>query len=310
MIADGGNKMSSQTKIKYLNVDRKQLESSTSKNHGIDHLKSLMRSLLDQKIHGISFSPYIGEQNPAQFDWITPEQIESRLSIIKPYVHWIRTFSCTLGNEAIAPIAKRHGLKTLVGAWIGDDLEMNEAELDNVIRIAKEGHADMVAIGNEVMLREDIPLELLMGYLRRFKEAVPHVPVGYVDAYYTFVNEPKLLDVCDVIFANCYPFWEKCDLEHAVSYMKEMVAFVKKVSQDKEVIISETGWPTKGEAFGDALPSYEHAARYFVDTYNWAHEQNISIFYFSSFDESWKTDEEGEYGAYWGLWDHHGVYKF
>jgi glucan 1,3-beta-glucosidase len=195
-------------------------------------------------------------------------------------------------------------LKTLVGAWIGDDLEMNEAELDNVIRIAKEGHADLVAIGNEVMLREDIELDVLLGYLKRFKEAVPHVPVGYVDAYYTFVNEPRLLEYCDVVFANCYPFWEKCDLEHAVSYMKEMYAFVKKVAQNKEVIISETGWPTKGEAFGDAKPSFEHAARYFIDTYQWAKSNDIKVFYFSSFDESWKTDEEGEYGAYWGYGTH------
>jgi len=302
--------MSSQVKIKYLNVDRTKLESSQSKPLALDQLKKEVTGLLNHQIHGISFSPYIGEQNPAQFDWITPEQIESRLSIIKPYVKWIRTFSCTLGNEAIAPIAKKHGLKTLVGAWIGDDLEMNEAELDNVIRIAKEGHADLVAIGNEVMLREDIELDVLLGYLRRFKEAVPHVPVGYVDAYYTFVNEPRLLEYCDVVFANCYPFWEKCDLEHAVSYMKEMYAFVKKVAQNKEVIISETGWPTKGEAFGDAKPSFEHAARYFIDTYQWANANGIKVFYFSSFDESWKTDEEGEYGAYWGLWNHQGVYKF
>jgi glucan 1,3-beta-glucosidase len=302
--------MSSQVKIKYLNVDRTKLESSQSKPLTLDQLKKEVTGLLNHQIHGISFSPYVGEQNPAQFDWITPEQIESRLSIIKPHVKWIRTFSCTLGNEAIAPIAKKHGLKTLVGAWIGDDLEMNEAELDNVIRIAKEGHADLVAIGNEVMLREDIELDVLLGYLKRFKEAVPHVPVGYVDAYYTFVNEPRLLDYCDVVFANCYPFWEKCDLEHAVSYMKEMYAFVKKAAPDKEIIISETGWPTKGEAFGDAKPSFEHAARYFIDTYQWANANHIKVFYFSSFDESWKTDEEGEYGAYWGLWDHQGVYKF
>lgn len=302
--------MSSQTKVKFLNVDRNKLQSSRTNKLTVDALKHQVSTILNNQIHGISFSPYMGEQNPAQFDWITPEQIESRLSIIKPYVKWIRTFSCTLGNEAIAPIAKKLGFKTLVGAWIGDNLDMNEAELDNVIRIAKEGHADLVAIGNEVMLREDLPLDVLISYLKRFKEAVPHVKVGYVDAYYTFVNEPLLLEYCDVIFANCYPFWEKSDLEHAVSYMKEMYAFVKRVAKDKEVIISETGWPSKGEAFGKAKPSFEHAARYFIDTYQWAHEENVKVFYFSSFDESWKTDDEGEYGAYWGLWDHLGVYKF
>jgi len=302
--------MSSQTKTKYLMADREKLQKLDLKTSSLDELKIKMKDLLNQKIHGISFSPYTENQNPALFSWITPEQIEERLSIIKPYVHWIRTFSCTLGNEAIAPIAKKHGLKTLVGAWIGDDLEMNEAELDNVIRIAKEGHADIVAIGNEVVLREDIPTELLISYIKRFKEAVPHVPVGYVDAYYTFVNDPELVEVSDVILANCYPFWEHCNISYALSYMKEMVEFVKKVSLTKEVIISETGWPTKGESYGEAQPSFENAARYFTETYHWANQQGIKVFYFSSFDETWKVDEEGEYGAYWGIWDGKGTYKF
>ncbi len=302
--------MSSKVKTKYLLVDRKKLGLSTTDKESIDELKLKIKHLLNEKIYGISFSPYIDNQNPGQFDWISPEQIENRLSIVKPYVQWIRTFSCTLGNEAIAPIAKKHGLKTLVGAWIGENIEMNEAELDNVVRLAKEGNADMVAIGNEVMLREDISLELLISYIKRFKEAVPNVPVGYADAYYTFVNEPELLDVCDVVFANCYPFWERCNYSYAISYMKEMYAFVKKVSKSKEVIISETGWPTKGESYGDALPSYKNAARYFVETYAWANANKIKVFYFSSFDETWKSDEEGEYGAYWGLWNNKGIYKF
>ncbi|MCK7488119.1 MAG: hypothetical protein MZU97_23550 [Bacillus subtilis] len=163
--------MSSKLKIKYLMVDRKQLELSKSKTQSLDLIKQKMKRLLDDKIHGISFSPYIRNQNPAQFDWISPEQIASRLAVIQPYVQWIRTFSCTLGNEGIAPIAKKQGLKTLVGAWIGDDLEMNEAELDNVIRIAKEGHADIVAIGNEVLLREDIPVELLLSLFAPFQRS-------------------------------------------------------------------------------------------------------------------------------------------
>ena len=32
-------------------------------------------------------------------------------------------------------------------------------------------------------------------------------------------------------------------------------------------------------------------------------KDTIEIFYFSSFDESWKVGAEGDVGAYWGLWD-------
>jgi exo-beta-1,3-glucanase (GH17 family) len=103
----GGFRMSSKVKVNYLMVDRDKLEKSNSSQESLDSLKTKMKSLLSNKIHGISFSPYTEDQNPARFDWISPDQIESRLSIIKPYVQWIRTFSCTLGNEAIAQIAKK-----------------------------------------------------------------------------------------------------------------------------------------------------------------------------------------------------------
>jgi exo-beta-1,3-glucanase (GH17 family) len=34
------------------------------------------------------------------------------------------------------------------------------------------------------------------------------------------------------------------------------------------------------------------------------------MFYFSSFDESWKVEAEGDVGAYWGLWNKDEVIKF
>ena len=39
-------------------------------------------------------------------------------------------------------------------------------------------------------------------------------------------------------------------------------------------------------------------------------EENIETFYFSSFDELWKIDDEGDVGAYWGLWDKNGELKY
>ena len=72
----------------------------------------------------------------------------------------------------------------------------------------------------------------------------------------------------------------------------------------KPVIVSETGWPNIGSATDGAEPSYENAVKYFVDTCKWAEEEDVEIFYFSAFDE------EGDVGAYWGLWDKDGRPKF
>jgi exo-beta-1,3-glucanase (GH17 family) len=274
----------------------------------IKELQAEVSTLLADKIHGLSFSPYISGQSPGT--QITEAQIHQRLQLMAPYVKWVRTFSCTEGNELIPKIAAEYGLKTLVGVWLEDDLENNEKELANAIKVAQAGHADLLAVGNEVLLREEMSQEQLIDYIHRAKQGAPGVPVGYVDAYFLFEDNQKVTDACDVIFANCYPFWEGYPAEHALVHMKDMYRRAQKVAPGKKVIISETGWPDQGSSERAAVPSYENAIRYFVDSYHWTQEEGIELFYFSSFDEDWKVADEGDVGAYWGILDKDGNHKY
>ena len=271
-------------------------------------LRELVRQILADKIHGLSFSPYVEGQGPGTA--VGEDQIRNRLAMIEPFARWIRTFSCTDGHELIPAIARERGLKTLVGVWLDNDKEHNELELSNAIRIAQEGHVDILGVGNEVLLRGDLTEDELLDYISRAKAALPDVEVGYVDAYFEFADHPRITEACDVLLANCYPFWEECPAEHALLYMKEMYRRAQAVANGKHVIVSETGWPNIGTAEGAAVPSLENAIKYFVDTFRWAESDDIDIFYFSSFDESWKVDAEGDVGAYWGLWDKDGQPKY
>jgi exo-beta-1,3-glucanase (GH17 family) len=274
----------------------------------VDDLRALVRKILEAKIHGISFSPYVEGQGPGT--QITEAQIRERLAFIQPYVKWVRSFSCKEGNEQIPAIAAENGLKNMVGIWLDDDREQNEVEIANAIEVAKAGHADILAVGNEVLLRGDISEDELLDYIHRVKAAAPDTEVGYVDAYFEFVDHPRVTAACDVLLANCYPFWEGCSAEHALLYMKEMYRRVVNVANGKKVIISETGWPNVGTPTKGSVPSFENAIKYFIDTYQWAEQDGIEIFYFSSFDETWKVDAEGDVGAYWGLWDKDGNPKY
>jgi len=273
-----------------------------------EELKALVRAVLDQKIHGLCFSAYVEGQKPGSI--LSEEQIRERLAIIAPYTNWVRTFSCTDGHELIPAIAKSMGLKTMVGVWLDDDHEHNEEELAAGIEIAKRGDADILAVGNEVLLRGELTEDQLIDCIERAKAGAPGVDVGYVDAYFEFVDHPRITAACSVLLANCYPFWEGCPAEWALLYMKEMYRKVQAVSEGKRVIVSETGWPDKGTAEQGAVPSYENAIKYLLDTCKWAEEDSIELFYFSSFDEAWKVAAEGDVGAYWGLWDTHGNPKY
>jgi GPH family glycoside/pentoside/hexuronide:cation symporter len=272
-------------------------------------IRTQFSEILNNGLHGLCFSPYVEGQETG--DILSENQIRRRLDVIIPHAKWIRSFSCTEGNELIPEIANKKGLKTLVGAWISDDKERNEKEIQSLIALAKAGLVNIAAVGNEVLHREEISEQELLEYIRRVREALPDsIPVGYVDAYYQFLDRPVLVAACDVILANCYPFWEGSDNRYALSYLDRMMGLTQQVANGKKVIITETGWPSKGDNVEAAEPSKMNAMKYFIAVQEWAKNKNIELFYFSSFDESWKVKQEGEVGAGWGIWDKNENLKF
>lgn len=273
-----------------------------------EQIQSLFRQILEGGMHGLCYSAYEEGQKPG--DILTVEQIRQRMKIIAPYTKWVRSFSCIEGNELVPKVAREFGIKTLVGAWLGKDEDLNEQEIASLIQLSKEGYVDIAAVGNEVLYRKDMSEEALLDYIHRVKNAIPEVPTGYVDAYYEFSACPKITDACDVILSNCYPFWEGCHIDYSLVYMKQMYQQAVQAANGKKVIITETGWPSQGKNLDGAEPSAENAMKYFINTQQWSREEGIDIFYFASFDESWKVGAEGDVGAYWGLWDMHQNLKF
>jgi len=209
----------------------------------LEELKSLWHKTIQEGFHGICFSMYEDGQEPG--DDISFAQVERRILKLKPHVKAIRSFSCIEGNEHVAVAAKKHGLSTLVGAWLSDDKEANEEEIEGLIALAKAGNVDVAAVGNEVLYRNDLSLEELLGYIKRVKDALKdlNIPVGYVDAYYEFSRHPELVEQSDIILANLYPYWEGCPIDYALGHMQAMYGQVVDAAQGKPIIISETGWP-------------------------------------------------------------------
>ena len=80
-------------------------------------------------------------------------------------------------------------------------------------------------------------------------------------------------------------------------YMEAKIA-----GKGKPVLITETGWPSSGQSIGGAHASFENSLKYFISAQRWSAAEDIPMFYFSSFDESWKIEKEGDVGA------HHGAY--
>ncbi len=108
-----------------------------------EEIHSLFLEILNQGMHGICFSLYEDGQKPG--DIIGEAQIGRRLDILRPYTSWVRSFSCIEGNERIPALAKARNMKTLVGAWLGNDKEKNEEEIAGLIKLAREGMVDVAS---------------------------------------------------------------------------------------------------------------------------------------------------------------------
>lgn len=271
-------------------------------------MKHLFDAAFKRGLHGVCFSPYAEGQNIG--DALSKEQVERRMSLVAPHTKWVRSFSCTDGNEFIPEAAREKGLKTMVGAWIDGDKMNNEKEIKALIDLAKKGCVDIAVVGNEVLLRKDMSKQELLTYVQQVREALPGLTVGYVDAYFQFKEHPELVEVCHVVLVNCYPFWEGCSITEASAYLRLMYNLAKDAAKGKKVIITETGWPDTGSSNGNAQPSKENAMQYFINVQNWVRHEGVESFYFSSFDESWKVRHEGDVGQAWGLWDKNEKLKY
>ena len=148
----------------------------------------------------------------------------------------------------------------------------------------------MAAVGNEVLYREEMSEAELIACIDRVRNALPDVPVGYVDAYYEFADRPKLFEACDAILANCYPYWEGCHMDYSLLYMKQMYYQVKQAEPD------ENHHHRDGRRVGRGVGCSGARLRKRAEAHQctkWTQAEGIEMFYFSAFDEAWKVDAEG-----------------
>lgn len=261
------------------------------------------------QLFGLDFSPYINNQDPNLGSTISEQQLRSRMQIVAPYTKWVRTFGAGAGLENAGKIAHELGLKIAAGAWLSKDKTANTRELNSLINMAQNGQVDCAIVGSETLLRGDLSADDLLGYINEFKNAVPNVPLTTADVYAEFVENPKIISACDLIFANFYPYWEGVDLKNAIVSLYSDYQEIVEASQGKEVWISETGWPSAGNTIGSAVPSLANANYYFLNFISWARAENVNSFIFEAFDEPWKAAYEGPQGAHWGIWDKDGNMK-
>jgi exo-beta-1,3-glucanase (GH17 family) len=89
---------------------------------------------------------------------------------------------------------------------------------------------------------------------------------------------------------NGFPYWQGATIDQGLAKLKQAIWDTRKaVGYDKPFIVSETGWPTKGPNYENAVASVENAAAYWKAAACWLQTTNYPWLWFSGFDEPNKS---------------------
>lgn len=234
---------------------------------------------------------------------VSLEAIQRQLTAVARFSNTVRFYASSGELAKAYPMARAMGLSVIGTAWLSKDKAANQAELDALIDHCRKGYVQMACVGSETLLREDLSAQELVECIQYVKNAVRDlgIPVTTADGFGLLIDYPSVRNACDIIFPNIFPYWSGVSIEEAEKSFEKSVALLRAACLNKRIIISETGWPSGGEAYGNAVAGEEQAAKYFAAIRKWSLDTGTQVCWFDAADEPWKAADEGAAGAHWGI---------
>ena len=251
-------------------------------------------------INSLSYSGY---QAGAKEGRLSDADIDRDLSMLEGHSATIRTYGVDDGLDRIPSLAARHHLDVNLGAWMSPDDAKNKEELAHAIDVAHANpNVKRLIVGNESLLREDVTVTQLIGYIETAKRQLS-IPVTTAEPWHVWLKYPQLADSVDFITVHILPYWEGVPEDGALGYTMYRYRQLTTAFPHKHIFIGEVGWPSEGQWVKGAEPSLINQAKFVRDFLNLATTERLDYSIVESFDEVWKRSIEGTVGAHWGLWD-------
>ena len=256
------------------------------------------------KFISLSYDGYRPGESPLTDRFPTAAEVDQDLALLAPVTRAIRTYAAVDGPYEIPAIAQKHGLHVWQGIWLGGDRSKNTLEMARAIDMAHRfpGTIERLVVGNEVLLRRDLPPAELIADIDHVRAAV-HQPVAYADVSDFWDQFPEVAPHVDVVMIHLLPYWEDVPtgIDRAVAVVGAAYDHFASLFPGKRVSIGETGWPSRGRQRHDAVPSRVNQARFLREFMALAASKQFDYNFIEAFDQHWKYENEGVIGANWGL---------
>ena len=258
------------------------------------------------KFASLSFGAYRPWESPLTDTFPTEAEADADMALAAREATAVRSYAAIEGTYDTAALAQKHGLKLWQGIWLGADRAKNALEMARGIALAQKYPQTIsrVIVGNEVLLRRDLPPDELIADIDRVRREVKQ-PVAYADVWDFWKQFPQVAPHVDVMLIHLLPYWEDVPtgIDRAVAHVNDAFGEMRHLFPGKQIAIGETGWPSRGRQRADAVPSRVNEARFLRAFLTLSRTEHFDYNFIEAFDQVWKYESEGIVGASWGVFD-------
>lgn len=260
------------------------------------------------------------------------QEVKEDLLLLQQHWRYLRLYDVDVHGETVLEVIRKENLnlRIMLGAFIEaemnnygcpwgggvyteKELERNKREnrkkIQKLIKLANQ-YPEIVfslSVGNEACVDwtdHYVSVSKVIDYANQVK-AGARQPVTFCENYVPWLNKLKpLADAVDFISIHTYPVWEYKKIHESLEFTKENYYAVARLYPDKPVVITEAGWATNsnGRGIDPENVSEDNQKIYYEDLMAWSEKENILVFFFEAFDESWKGSHEPlEPEKHWGV---------
>ena len=248
---------------------------------------------------GITYSPYSDDGGCK-----SSSQIASEIQQLSGY-NIIRLYGVDCDQVNAVMSAKSDSQKIFAGIYDVANIESGVSTLSSAVK-ANGGwdHVHTVSVGNELVNGGQASVSQIGEYVSTAKSALKAAgytgPVVSVDTFIAIINNPGLCKYSDYMAINAHAFFDgHVTAEQAGDWVLLQIQRVADAcGSDKSVFVTETGWPSKGDSNGVAVPSKSNK-KSAVDSIVSSCGNDVTLY--TAFNDLWKAD--GPYNAekYWGI---------
>jgi exo-beta-1,3-glucanase (GH17 family) len=120
------------------------------------------------------------------------------------------------------------------------------------------------------------------------------------EPWHIWIEHPELVKHVDFIAAHFLPYWEGISLNEAVGHVEMTYNLLQTDFPATPILMAEVGWPSNGRTRKSAIASEANEAIFLRRFLERAATENYEYYLMEAFDQTWKKENEGSVGAYWG----------